>query len=144
MIIKQEVMDHAKRFGLDPNIVEKDYVLNWILAGIVSSETLRDKWIFKGGTCLKKCYFEQYRFSEDLDFTIIERSHIDKDLLLAKFNEIADTPIISMSAIPGIMINDFDRSKNDLIASFFCPYREKTNKYYFVQSNFCWFSLYSV
>ncbi|MFZ1678319.1 MAG: nucleotidyl transferase AbiEii/AbiGii toxin family protein, partial [Saprospiraceae bacterium] len=25
--------------------------------------------IFKGGTCLRKCYFPDYRFSEDLDFT---------------------------------------------------------------------------
>src|SRR5439155_318646 len=23
------------------------------------------------GTCLKKCYFETYRFSEDLDFTVV-------------------------------------------------------------------------
>jgi len=29
-------------------------------------------WAFKGGTCLKKCYFETYRFSEDLDFTLTE------------------------------------------------------------------------
>ena len=28
------------------------------------------RWIFKGGTCLKKCYFDTYRFSEDLDFTL--------------------------------------------------------------------------
>lgn len=30
---------------------------------------LGESWVFKGGTCLKKCYFETYRFSEDLDFT---------------------------------------------------------------------------
>lgn len=27
--------------------------------------------MFKGGTCLKKCYIETYRFSEDLDFTVL-------------------------------------------------------------------------
>ena len=25
---------------------------------------------FKGGTALKRCYFGDYRFSEDLDFTL--------------------------------------------------------------------------
>ncbi|MBW6474015.1 MAG: nucleotidyl transferase AbiEii/AbiGii toxin family protein [Anaerolineaceae bacterium] len=27
--------------------------------------------VFKGGTCLRKCYFPDYRFSENLDFTAI-------------------------------------------------------------------------
>ena len=26
---------------------------------------------FKGGTALKRCYFGDYRFSEDLDFTLV-------------------------------------------------------------------------
>ena len=30
---------------------------------------LRDTLVFKGGTALKKCYFGEYRFSEDLDFS---------------------------------------------------------------------------
>ena len=36
-------------------------------------EALRESWLFKGGTCLKKC-FETYRFSEDLDFTLTDAS----------------------------------------------------------------------
>jgi len=32
---------------------------------------LSQSWVFKGGTCLKKCYIETYRFSEDLDFTVL-------------------------------------------------------------------------
>jgi predicted nucleotidyltransferase component of viral defense system len=39
--------------------------------------------IFKGGTALKKCYFPDYRFSEDLDFTLAEEvpfETIRKDL----------------------------------------------------------------
>ena len=32
---------------------------------------LSKSWVFKGGTCLKKCYIETYRFSEDLDFTVL-------------------------------------------------------------------------
>jgi len=33
---------------------------------------LRSELAFKGGTALKRCYFGDYRFSEDLDFTLLE------------------------------------------------------------------------
>ncbi|MEI7833827.1 MAG: nucleotidyl transferase AbiEii/AbiGii toxin family protein, partial [bacterium] len=49
----------------------------------------RQTWVFKGGTCLKKCYFETYRFSEDLDFTIIGEEPPDTATLLSIFHEIA-------------------------------------------------------
>ena len=45
--------------------------MGWLLAGI-AQHPLLSKWVFKGGTCLKKCFFETYRFSEDLDFTVPE------------------------------------------------------------------------
>ncbi|GAI08967.1 unnamed protein product [marine sediment metagenome] len=48
--------------------LEKDYVLSWILIGIAKSK-ICDMLSFKGGTALKKFYFPDYRFSEDLDFT---------------------------------------------------------------------------
>ncbi|MHB8512653.1 MAG: nucleotidyl transferase AbiEii/AbiGii toxin family protein [Actinomycetota bacterium] len=52
-------------------MIEKDYVLGWLLAAIAADPDLRDSWVFKGGTCLRKCYYETYRFSEDLDFTVL-------------------------------------------------------------------------
>lgn len=49
---------------------------------IFSIPECRDNLIFKGGTCLRKCYFEDYRFSEDLDFTAINPDFVlDKKLL---------------------------------------------------------------
>jgi predicted nucleotidyltransferase component of viral defense system len=69
MISRQELLDLATDFGLAPNVVEKDYALGWLLAGFGQHPASRDSWWFKGGTCLKKCFFETYRFSEDLDFT---------------------------------------------------------------------------
>lgn len=69
MITKDEIQIIAAEKQLQPEIIEKDYVLGWILAGINNHSKTKDTWIFKGGTCLKKCYFETYRFSEDLDFT---------------------------------------------------------------------------
>jgi predicted nucleotidyltransferase component of viral defense system len=52
-------------------VIEKDYVLGWLLWSIGADALLGDQWVFKGGTYLKKCYIETYRFSEDLDFTVL-------------------------------------------------------------------------
>ncbi len=68
-------------------MVEKDYVLGWLLAGIAEHPQTRS-WVFKGGTCLRKCWFETYRFSEDLDFTVTE-SDLDVGRLGETFAEIA-------------------------------------------------------
>src|SRR5713226_6239716 len=88
VIARQEGVDLAREVGLDPNIVEKDYVLAGVLAGIFNSDTLRPAWVFKGGTCLKKCYFETYRFSEDLDFTVTDAAHLEAGFLAGTFNEV--------------------------------------------------------
>ena len=69
MISRQEIIGAAREQGLNADVVEKDYVLGWLLMGI-AKHPLLSRWVFKGGTCLKKCFFETYRFSEDLDFTI--------------------------------------------------------------------------
>ena len=52
-------------------VLERDYCLTWFLVGL-SRSPLRERLLFKGGTALKKCYFPDYRFSEDLDFTLAE------------------------------------------------------------------------
>ncbi len=88
MIDKREILEAASSFSLLPNVVEKDYVLGWILAGINAHEELSESWVFKGGTCLKKCYFETYRFSEDLDFTLRDESHLDEEFLQPVFEEV--------------------------------------------------------
>ncbi|MAW86458.1 MAG: hypothetical protein CMJ42_08010 [Phyllobacteriaceae bacterium] len=90
MIGKRELLDIAAALRLNPHVVEKDYALGWALAGIFAHEELADSWVFKGGTCLKKCYFETYRFSEDLDFTLQDGSHLDADFLQRVFAEIAE------------------------------------------------------
>ena len=41
-----------------------------------------------GGTCLKKCYFETYRFSEDLDFTLRNEDHLDEEFLRRVFEKV--------------------------------------------------------
>ncbi len=88
MIDKRELLDFAKAFDLPVETVEKDYVLGWVLAGI-GQEPAISSWLFKGGTCLKKCYFETYRFSEDLDFTLPDKTQIKNDFLRETFQRIA-------------------------------------------------------
>jgi len=89
MIGKREILDVAATVGLNPHVVEKDYALGWALAGIFAHPELAESWVFKGGTCLKKCYFETYRFSEDLDFTVLDPAHLDGAFLKRVFREIS-------------------------------------------------------
>jgi predicted nucleotidyltransferase component of viral defense system len=69
-------------------VVEKDYVLGWLLWGIGTEPELATTWVFKGGTCLKKCYLETFRFSEDLDFTITPGGPLQPDDVLPRIERI--------------------------------------------------------
>jgi predicted nucleotidyltransferase component of viral defense system len=89
MIDVAEIQATATDLGLSPEVVEKDYVLGWLLAGIYAHPTMSTSWVFKGGTCLKKCYFETYRFSEDLDFTLTDHTHLNADFLRTVFAEVS-------------------------------------------------------
>lgn len=71
MIIRADIVERVTEWQLTEEVIEKDYVLGWLLWGLGSDPILGDKWVFKGGTCLKKCYIETHRFSEDLDFTVL-------------------------------------------------------------------------
>jgi len=66
-------LQEARRLLEAPwEIIERDYLPSWFLAGIGSSTSLRHTLAFKGGTALKKCFFGEYRFSEDLDFSALD------------------------------------------------------------------------
>ena len=54
--------------------------------------------MFKGGTCLKKCYFETYRFSEALDFTFRDDAHLDVGLLRRVLDEVIALPRVHVTA----------------------------------------------
>lgn len=79
MISRQDILDRAAEWQLRPEVVEKDYVLGWLLCSIGSHEEIQATWVFKGGTCIKKTYFETYRFSEDLDFTLLPEAAYAED-----------------------------------------------------------------
>ena len=89
MIDRTELLTLANELGLEPRVVEKDYILGWALAGIYHDPELARAWIFKGGTCLKKCFFETYRFSEDLDFTVTDEAQLDVAFLRERFTRLS-------------------------------------------------------
>ncbi len=58
----------ARESGTRLDILEKDYALGYLLAGIARSP-LGQRLVLKGGTALSKFYYPGYRFSEDLDYS---------------------------------------------------------------------------
>lgn len=82
MITQREISQFAHRLEIGDKVIEKDYVLTWLLMALAGSE-LNKYLAFKGGTALKKIYFPDYRFSEDLDFTLTKE--IDANELISKF-----------------------------------------------------------
>ena len=69
MISEAELRRLAARWGVDSMVVDLDYSLGWFIAALYGANEGAERLYFKGGTCLRKCYFGDYRFSEDLDFT---------------------------------------------------------------------------
>jgi predicted nucleotidyltransferase component of viral defense system len=70
VISKQDLQRIAAEKGYPLDAIEKDYALTWALKAIYANPRLHKFLVFKGGTCLSKVYFENYRLSEDLDFSI--------------------------------------------------------------------------
>ncbi len=79
MISRADLNERVREWALREDVVEKDYAIGWVLAGIGTDPDLSVSWAFKGGTCLKKCYLETYRFSEDLDFTVLPRGPVEPE-----------------------------------------------------------------
>ncbi len=76
---------------------EKDYLLV-VVSKVIYDSPLRDKLVFKGGTAIHHCYLSQTRFSEDLDFTSLDKS-------------------ISLEEVKAILgRNDFLEAKEDYIS----------------------------
>lgn len=87
MIRPGEIQNKARKAIVRDQQIEKDYILSWILQGIAQHEDLSKAIVFKGGTVLKKVYFEDYRFSEDLDFTLLN-DEILKEQIFEWFSEV--------------------------------------------------------
>jgi predicted nucleotidyltransferase component of viral defense system len=114
VIRKQDVLDRAAEWGLRPDIVEKDYALGWLLAAIARHAETAQSWVFKGGTCLKKCFIETYRFSEDLDFSLLAGATYSAEGLLTILREVA-RDATQMSGIEFAEAEIFVRERQDKV-----------------------------
>jgi uncharacterized protein len=68
MIPEIEFKEYARLFNVPISSIERDYAQSWLLAHL-------PKMAFKGGTGIRKGYIDNYRFSDDLDFTLLEHSN---------------------------------------------------------------------
>ena len=74
MIPDTEIKGIARTKGVPESTIERDYAQNWLLGSLFSSW---DGLVLKGGTGIRKAYVGDYRFSDDLDFTLREDSDED-------------------------------------------------------------------
>lgn len=88
MIRFDELQNLAADWQIPIETAEKDYCLTWLLIGLAQTP-LRETFVFYGGTALKKMWFPDYRFSEDLDFMI--RYPLDRPQLTARITEALQT-----------------------------------------------------
>jgi predicted nucleotidyltransferase component of viral defense system len=76
VIRRNEISKLAYLHRVPEKTIEQDYVITRVLRELgpgLAALGLR----FKGGTCLKKAHFAEYRFSEDLDFTLERGRDVD-------------------------------------------------------------------
>lgn len=70
MVDYHQIQRLSSKIGISEETVEKDYLIELILFYLSQNNYFQEKFIFGGGTALKKIYFPNYRFSEDLDFLV--------------------------------------------------------------------------
>jgi uncharacterized protein len=99
------------------SVLERDYCLAWFLSSLAESD-LKPILGFKGGTALKRCYFGDYRFSEDLDFTLIE------PIAFEELMKRLDPVYAAVRGASGIVFgfDREDREKHDNTYTFYLRY----------------------
>lgn len=83
MILLQEIREKAREYGVPVSTIERDYAQNWLLKSLLSLPLA-----LKGGTGIRKVYIADYRFSDDLDFTLLE--DLEADELREKIKKAVD------------------------------------------------------
>jgi predicted nucleotidyltransferase component of viral defense system len=89
--VSQMLKSIARKQGVSLEVVQKDYALSYLLAGIAQTPGLGEKIVLKGGTALKKLYYPDYRFSEDLDYSTLELG------IIPNGNELLDAAVACMA-----------------------------------------------
>jgi len=142
MIDYLQVQRLAIKNNISPEIIEKDYFIELVLFYFSKNSSLCENFIFRGGTALKKVYFPEYRFSEDLDFVIDSKKEINvyKEVIIQILQKISsDYPIktdtrsmferdrlqlfITYDIIPDI--RGIKKLKVDILQDYYIPKHER-------------------
>jgi len=86
MIHRRDISKAATRDRVPEKSVEKDYAIHWVMAGLARTG-LHARLAFKGGTALRLCRFEGYRYSEDIDLTAVDT--VDTAAAFTAFREVS-------------------------------------------------------
>ncbi len=102
VLTRHAITRQADQDGVDAAVAERDYVLAHIVAQLHLLQTSdKGRLVFKGGTALRMVHIDNYRYSADLDFTMIEGSIEDAMLamvqVLAAAREQADFPSLELA-----------------------------------------------
>jgi len=95
MITALEIKERARESGVPTSTIERDYAQNWLLSALSPINMA-----FKGGTGIRKVFIENYRFSDDLDFTLLEP--FDADTLQA----VVSDAVVQVREESGILFED--------------------------------------
>jgi len=95
MIPSLEIKERARESGVPTSTIERDYCQNWLLSALSPINMA-----FKGGTGIRKVFIKNYRFSDDLDFTLLEP--IDTGALQAAVSD----AVVRVREESGILFED--------------------------------------
>jgi predicted nucleotidyltransferase component of viral defense system len=109
MITRVEIDQKAREFEVHTSNIQRDYVFGWFLVGLYGISQLKEYLFLKGGNALRKGYFENSRFSADLDFGV--ETDLEKEFLDAEIEKICDF----IHANSGVV---FDKDRNNIREKF--------------------------
>ena len=84
MIGRGEITKAAQSNGVDAQTAERDYVLAHVAVDIAGLG--QERFVLKGGTCLRLGHYHDYRYSADLDYSI-------RDLTITDAYEVIDAAL---------------------------------------------------
>lgn len=118
MIDATQIRTLAAQAKIDPGIIEKDYVLSKVLMALSQVDGFRKNLLFKGGTALKKFYYQEWRFSEDLDFT--SKTKLKPRDIKAVFQETVETAGKLFGLTIGVIeYSQYPKTGTDLVSAQF-------------------------